>query len=103
MKKESKNLIAAMAYDIYDQWEKCKTARGADLDKESQRLNDACKAGQGITELANVQLKQLYATGFLPDENILIDKDETKLVNAKRSVEKKVPGSRGLLDEFVRQ
>lgn len=96
----SKNLIASMANDIYDQWQKCKTAKGNDFDRESHRLDDACKGGQAISALANVQLKQLVLTGFLPDENILVDANEVKLINAKRNLASS--NKQNFLDEFQR-
>lgn len=92
----SKNLIAATAEDLYEQIQKIKTAKGAELDREAKRMEAIAIGAEGIGNMADKQIKILYATGFLPDENILIDKDETKLVNAKRNLLPK-PGNKGLL------
>lgn len=97
----SKNLIAAMANDAYDQLQKCKTARGADRERESKLLDDHFKAAQIIDMMADKELELLSKTGFLTDETILVDRDELKLVNAKRNISGQ-PKKQPLLDEFVK-
>lgn len=100
--KKSKNLIASMANDLYDQWQICKSARGGEFDREFKRLQAASMANEGICRDAEIQLRQLDMTGFLPDENVLVDSDEVKLINAKRNLLPK-NSAKNLLDEFVRK
>lgn len=99
----SKNLIAATANDLYDQIQKVKTAKGADLDREVTRMGSMSTGATGIALMADKQIQILRETGFLPDDNVLIDRDETKLVNAKRNLAAPKPkSSRMSLDEFIR-
>lgn len=101
---KSKNLISAMANEAYEQWLICKTARGSDLEKELKRLEGCKMAGETVSSMAERQIEVLKATGFIPDDNILIDHDEVKLVNSKRNLavdSKKKTGL--LLDEFVKK
>lgn len=99
----STNLLNEAAHLLVDQMKKVTSAKGNDLEKEVMRLDSISKGASGLSELADKQIKVLYATGFLPDENILVNKDEAKLVNAKRSVDKKTPGAGRFIDEFTRQ
>ena len=91
-----------MAHDLYDQWEKCKTAKGKEREYEAFTLEQAYKAANGLKGMAEIQLEQLRLTGFLPDENMLLDGDEVKLINAKRNVTTRHKTNQPLLDEFVK-
>lgn len=99
---KSKNLISAMAHEAYEQWMVCKTARGSDLDKELKRLEGCKMAGETVSAMAERQIEILRNTGFIPDDNILIDHDEVKLVNSKRNLAIQPKKKQNLLDEFVK-
>lgn len=98
---KSKNLISAMAHEAYEQWLICKTARGSDLEKELKRLEGCKMAGETVSSMAERQIEILRNTGFIPDDNILIDRDEAMLVNAKRNLSRQ-QNKQSLLDEFVK-
>lgn len=104
MATKSRNLISLMACEAVEQWLVCKTSKGNDFDREIKRL-EACKmACESVAKMAEQQIEVLRNTGFIPDDNILIDQDEVKLVNAKRNltVENRKK-SVNLLDEFVKK
>lgn len=98
----SKNLIASTAHEAFEQYQKCKKARGQEFEKESKQLDNAVKMSQVVSDMANIQLKQLALTGFLPDENILVDDTEIKMVNAKRNLIKPQE-KQNFLNEFIQK
>lgn len=96
----SKNLLYETAHLLVDQMKKVTSARGSELDREATRLDSISRGAEALSELADKQIKVLYATGFLPDANILVDNDEAKLVNAKRNLLNPKQNKGLLMSEF---
>ncbi len=96
-----KNIVYDAADILIKQMEVLQKCNDSELENEGNRIEKLSKAAEAIAALADKQVKLYFATGMLPENNILVDDDTVRLANGivKRR-EKAVKKQSLLIDEF---